>query len=520
MIYLDYRNSYTTVSVPKKQSEEDKLGIKLILEACKIEINVFRKRGKRTRMVKEILDYFDKSMFPSGWIHKIMLILNRTQIPYKLNYKNTQWEIPENHDLRKNSENYYYQDEAVEAAMFYKRGIIRLPTGSGKTRVASELIGCLSIPTLFLVPTIPLMYQTHKVLTKKFGEDMVGLIGDHEFNPSVITVASNMTVYSRIEKQEILEILNNVGLLILDEAHKINWTTRKKIVTVKGIKKEISYSVLQNAYFEIVQKCGAEYKIALTATPGTSGSLGRCLLEACTGPVLYRKSASDLYKEGYISKPKVCMFTFNTDHLPLSSNWRESKATLVGDFKFKTLVTDICKLFISKKKTVLVSCDEVESQIKPYSELVPKSEILVGKRSAKEFSGGKKYREYLSEILQRFKDREIQVLFSTIMKEGIDVPSMDVVVLPFLGTKFNAVIQRAGRVLRKFEGKEVGYIIVFYFQDDGPLEKHSKNRIQHFVDEGYPVEILTTPSEIFGGVIKNELEKLKARKKQFFGLRG
>lgn len=526
MIYLTYQNSHTRVEVSNNRTEEDNRGLLLIEKICKLEVKVFRSYKGRSKAKRKIecFNYFENSHFPSGWIHKVCKILERNSIPFKVSYNQTQWLEELNPDKKKDENNYYFQNEAIDAAVSYKRGIIWLPTGSGKTRVASEIIHGLSLTTLFLTPTIPLMYQTYDVLVKKFGKEVVGIIGDGEYNPGIVTVASIMTIYSRIEKPEVLDFLSEIGLLILDEAHKINWATRKEVLVdlkgeplfdIEGKEKTISKTELENAYFEIVQKCDAEYRIALTATPGEEGSLQRVLLEACTGPVIYRKPAVELYEQGYISVPEVCMFLFNVDHLPETENWREKKNLLTEDFKFKTLVAKICERFVQEEKTILVSCDEIESQIKPYSAMVPNSEVLIGKASADIHK--KEYRDYLLQTLDRFRKKEIKVLFSTVMREGVDIPSMDAVMIPFGGTKFNSVIQKVGRALRKFEGKNKAYIIDFYICDNSILEKWSKNRINHFTSEGYPVTIYKEPSEVFEGV-KEKHEQPEAWKKQFLDI--
>ncbi len=45
----------------------------------------------------------------------------------------------------------YYQRDAVLAGLKHKRGIIKIPTGGGKTRTAAGLLGALNCRWLYLV---------------------------------------------------------------------------------------------------------------------------------------------------------------------------------------------------------------------------------------------------------------------------------------------------------------------------------------------------------------------------------
>lgn len=52
-----------------------------------------------------------------------------------------------------------YQQQAVERWMLGRKGCIILPTGSGKTYVALEIIKELLVPALVVVPTLDLLDQ-------------------------------------------------------------------------------------------------------------------------------------------------------------------------------------------------------------------------------------------------------------------------------------------------------------------------------------------------------------------------
>ena len=62
-----------------------------------------------------------------------------------------------------------YQKQALDAWIFNgKRGVIVLPTGSGKTVIGIKAISLLNIPTIVIVPTLDLLDQWRSRLKKEF----------------------------------------------------------------------------------------------------------------------------------------------------------------------------------------------------------------------------------------------------------------------------------------------------------------------------------------------------------------
>ena len=70
------------------------------------------------------------------------------------------------------------------------------------------------------------------------------------------------------------------------------------------------------------------------------------------------------------------------------------------------------------------------------------------------------------------------VLIGTVFGEGIDLPRLDTVIMAAGGKSERLVIQRMGRALRPFDGKQRARIIDFLDQDGGMLERHSRQRME------------------------------------------
>jgi len=104
-----------------------------------------------------------------------------------------------------------YQTEAMIKAIEVKRGVICLPTGSGKTRTAIAIIARLRLPALFFVHKKELLYQTKDTLEKEF-KTKIGQVGDGETDIQPITVAMVQTA-SRLPQ----ELFRDYGVAIFDE---------------------------------------------------------------------------------------------------------------------------------------------------------------------------------------------------------------------------------------------------------------------------------------------------------------
>ena len=91
------------------------------------------------------------------------------------------------------------------------------------------------------------------------------------------------------------------------------------------------------------------------------------------------------------------------------------------------------------------------------------------------YSGmGKKRRR---EAIEGFKAGSIRCIISTsLADEGLDCPIADCVIMASAGKSFRQVVQRTGRILRKFDGKSEGVIIDFKDSFSPMLRRQSLSR--------------------------------------------
>lgn len=109
-----------------------------------------------------------------------------------------------------------YQQGALDAWRDAgNRGVLELPTGSGKTVIGIAAIEALGTPTLVVVPTIDLLEQWRRELQREF-DVPIGQLGGGEQRLETLTVATYKSAYLRAG-----EIGDRFGLVIFDEVHHL-----------------------------------------------------------------------------------------------------------------------------------------------------------------------------------------------------------------------------------------------------------------------------------------------------------
>ena len=109
-----------------------------------------------------------------------------------------------------------YQNDALTAwREADDRGVLELPTGSGKTVIGIAAMEALGTPTLVVVPTIDLLDQWQRELEREFTVE-IGRLGGGEQRVEALTVATYDSAYLRAD-----ELGDRFGLLVFDEVHHL-----------------------------------------------------------------------------------------------------------------------------------------------------------------------------------------------------------------------------------------------------------------------------------------------------------
>ncbi|HSK71745.1 MAG TPA: DEAD/DEAH box helicase family protein, partial [Pyrinomonadaceae bacterium] len=162
-----------------------------------------------------------------------------------------------------------YQTESIAKWKENGRcGVIVLPTGAGKTHVATMAIEMCGRQTLIVVPTLDLMNQWYDLLVSTFNAE-IGLIGGGFYEIGAITVTTYASAFRHQER-----IGNQFGLVIFDECHHL---------PSEGYKYAAEFAL-------------APFRLGLTATPERADE-GEALLEEIVGKFVYRLEAQEIAGE-------------------------------------------------------------------------------------------------------------------------------------------------------------------------------------------------------------------------------
>jgi len=343
-----------------------------------------------------------------------------------------------------------YQVEAVESMFKHRRGIIKLPTGSGKTIVALEFLRRTNLPTIYLVNRKDLFYQTVKKMID-FGFSKVGLLGMGYFEPTYdIDVAMFQTV-SKIDFND--EFWNHYSIVIVDECHHINFDAKIFKETVKALKK-------------------APYRFGFSATPFRYNCkyADDITLIALIGEVIYEKKEIENFTSPVIIYP--IRINYLGKHFLSFQNYRDTLNFIIS----LEPRHEIIRSLVSKhpKDKVLIIAPSLNHAVKLADKLgLP---VVHGELSNQE-------RRLLYE---RFKASEIKHLVSTtVYDEGVDFPDLNVLIFTEPFKSYLKVIQRVGRGRRISEGKT--HLIVYDLVDELFLKQYNARK-RVYQREGFLIE--------------------------------
>ena len=353
-----------------------------------------------------------------------------------------------------------YQKEALMKVDKHYNGVIVMPCGSGKTQTALELVARLGRKTLWLTHTHELLKQSMERAQNCFGlplEDY-GTITSGKINVGkAITFATIQTMVN-IDLEPYKDYWD---VIIVDECHKAVGTPTKLMM-----------------FYKVVSSLNAAYKYGLTATPNRNDGLEKCMFALLGGKLC------EVPEEAVAQNTvPVHVWQYSSD-IYVPDNRKVLRAD--GTLDFVKLITDIChnpernqdiarlvNQMNAQGKTCLVLSDRVE-----HLELLRKAVGEDYTMQIYSMSGSKAAKEARKQCLQKLRNKEIRCLFATyqLAKEGLDIPTLDCVVLATPKKDKITVIQSCGRCGRKAPGKTAGYVIDYVDESFSILRNYGRAR--------------------------------------------
>lgn len=355
---------------------------------------------------------------------------------------------------------YQFQMDVCEKAIEAKSGILKLCTGFGKTYLTAALVSYYQLPSLIIVPSKELLYQTRKVLLDEIigaTEDIIGVIGDNEWQVgSLATVAIIDTLASRFETQECRDLLNNTDLLIGDEVH---------------------YSG-SDSFYDILSACNAYYKYGLSGTPLDRSDGANLKVIALFGDIIAEVRTKQLVETGVLPNAKII---FDKVSKPvITGKVAYSTAYKMGVVENESLnkrIVEWTKACVDNGLSVLILVDMIAHGRTLDEMLWQVEDGFIPHTFINGQSGEKSNRK---EGFASFDNREIPVLVSSdILSTGISSKAIDVLILAGAKKSKIKTIQRLGRTLRG----EKAIVIEFSNYCNKYLLEHSLTRLRDYKAE-------------------------------------
>lgn len=253
------------------------------------------------------------------------------------------------------------------------------------------------------------------------------------------------------------------------------------------------HHIISQSIQKVYEACpNAYYRYGLSATPFSDRDED-VLIEAATGRVLKELSASYLISKGWLSKPTIHL-------VPYKQQRGGNSTTYAGLYKEKIteneernkLLTKIISMRADMGDSVLVSVRYLEHGKTLYNMLVDKyGDDVV-------FVNSSVSTNRLNEVLKDLSKKKLKICISTsILQEGVDVPSLNTLVMAGSPKSKIATMQLVGRVLRKTDDKST--VDVYDIQDYNTkyFSSSAKERFNIYSSEP---EFILKEDNMFDGV--------------------
>ncbi len=348
-----------------------------------------------------------------------------------------------------------YQREALAAwEESRRRGVVVLPTGSGKSFFAQNAIARADRSTLVVVPTLDLLAQWVLQLKSAFHTE-IGAIGGGEREIRPITVTTYDSALLQLD-----QLGNRFGLLVVDECHHLPGPM----------------------YSQIARLAIAPWRLGLTATPERPDGLDQ-QYPALLGPICYRKEITDLSGDAVLARYET--YTIDTELDPDEQEDYTRYHTRYIDFLHRNRISlgtpagwgnflracsrqpdgrDALNAYLAQRRIARSSRAKLR-QLWQLLDAHRHDRILVFTAdNATAYQIGNLFALPVlthhtgtaerCRFLEAFRNGEYPVLVtSKVLNEGVDVPAANIGIVISGSGSVREHVQRLGRILRPQPGK-------------------------------------------------------------------
>ena len=353
-----------------------------------------------------------------------------------------------------------YQQEALQAMLKAKYGILQSPAGSGKTQIGIALAVALGKKCLWLTHTQDLLKQSYDRAKQYIDESLLGTITAGKVNIGTgITFATVQTLC----KQDLTQYKYEWDVVIVDECHRVAGTPTS-----------------MTQFSKVISNLACRHKYGLSATVHRADGMIKCCY-MLLGEVRHivpdeavKSRCMQVKVERVDTFAKIPFGALDTDG---TINYTK----LISSLASNNLRNDeiLYRIADEPDHYHLILSDRLEQLYNLYNNLPEKlkalASVIDGKMTSKK---GKAEREQAIEDMRAGKKH---ILFASykLAKEGLDIPRLDRLHLATPQKDYAVIVQSVGRIARVFEGK--GQPICFDYVDNFKMaENMYRKRKTHY----------------------------------------
>lgn len=382
-----------------------------------------------------------------------------------------------------------HQPEAIRKICRFKQGIYVAPTGSGKT--VSIIASCARLRparSIIIVNRIDLVNQWAKEFLRwtTLKPHQIGKIGEGEWTEGIVTIATTQSIWSAIDELIEADWFDQWSFAWLDECHHVTADTLN----------------------EIMNRFTSRVRGGTSATPAKTGDFR--LATVTLGDIFHEDDYDVLKEDGVLLEPTVEIVATDFDMLfwgdhrvdedefceipdcPRNgtrhghrNNYGKVKAALVRDNVRNHLIASKVEehlgrvqLIVSNETTHL---NEIRDVLGSSLYGIPQDQIYM-------LTGKQRKKGEREEIIAQLVAAGEGILLSTVAGEGLDVPIIDVVHMPFPTKNPDTTRQIVGRAMRTATGKTSCLILDYADKNMSVFRSQLSSRVQKcYVKMGFQV---------------------------------
>jgi len=401
-------------------------------------------------------------VFRTGLLSRVLEDLNKVEAEPELEYTPPLPSFTPNDWSLENFNYYDYQEDFIVKALKERRGIIKSPTGSGKTLIMAGIIKALAGRKMVLLFNAKqLLTQTYEFLTKICNLNNIGLCYGEGYIYGDVMLCTVQSIKKIMDTH-----LKETEVLMVDECHEF----------ANGKTTLAAIQIFPNA----------QYRIGFTATPHTI-PIPKYNLEGALGPVWEVVDTYDLIDSGRLTKPVIQLI-----NRPYSASGEDENISY-GEVYDNYIVNNTNRNNIIKEIV-----NDIRQKNKKARILILTKSLDHGRTLENLLRGGNvQFLEGADSLGERYQSiarfrgsSDSSVLIGTkILQTGINIEEITHFINARGMKSEIATLQALGRALRRHDDKEKVFIYDF-LDKEKYLKAHSKARKLHYENEGHKVTIL------------------------------